>query len=74
MGFIIFENDIQHQQMADWFGGKDEVRSAGFVGTAGAEPDIGCFGESGTLQLSPGTLQLSPGKQDTENIKSKFQV
>lgn len=51
LGPILFNNDVSHEALARWLGGKDDVVSAGFYS---CNPVAGrTFGVSNTLNRTP---------------------
>ena len=63
---ILFPEHLQHVDMANKFGGKEKVCSAGFVQVGidvNGEMEVVCFGESQSLKLK------SAGKYDAAFVK-----
>lgn len=65
LGFILFENSINHSTFAEWFGGKDKVESAGFVADCGL--GVSCYGESTTLRC-----EAHP--DDSEKLRRRLEL
>ncbi len=66
MGFVLFEEHIQHDAVAMMLGGPDKVISAGFVRDNGIG-QIACYGESVTLRSSS-------REEDSEKIRNRLGV
>lgn len=63
LGFILFEGNVRHDDVAKSLGGASEVVSAGFVFTPGV--DLMCMGHSSTLNIGS-------GPSDARDLKSRL--
>lgn len=63
LGFILFEGSVPHVAVADHFGGREEVVSAGFVFSPAGEAK--CLGHSGTLNLGASAC-------DTDDLRQRL--